>query len=109
MALEIKDCTNKTICKVGVMVVTSHARKGHEKKAKDLVQVGLSLKGALDFTQDEYSVHNAVLVGWQVLDQIMAIYLTFKCGNLDIMVDVRDVAIHDYLTQFGTVSTQIKI
>ncbi|KAG0345949.1 hypothetical protein BG005_001021, partial [Podila minutissima] len=91
LALEIKDGLNKTICEVGVGEVTSHAQKVHKKKiAKDLVRVGLSLKDALDFIQDEYGVHDAVLVGWQVIGQIMAIYLMFKCGNLYLMVHVRD-------------------
>ncbi|KAF9343468.1 hypothetical protein BGX34_006714, partial [Mortierella sp. NVP85] len=66
MALEIKDKTNKTICEVGIGEVTSHAQKGHWKKnAKDLVRIGLSLKDALDWMQDNYGVEDAVLVGWQ--------------------------------------------
>lgn len=90
--------------------MTSHAQKSHKKKnAKDLVRVGLSLKDALDFIGDTYGVHDAVLVGWQVVGQIMAIYLMFKCGNLYIMVHVRDVTIPDNLTELGTISTQIKI
>ncbi|KAF9307967.1 hypothetical protein BG003_011802, partial [Podila horticola] len=110
LALEIKDGLNKTICEVGVGDVTSHAHKGHKKKnAKDLVRVGLSLKDALDFIQDEYGAHDAVLVGWQVIGQIMAIYLMFKCGKLYMMVHVRDVTIPDNLTELGTISTQIKI
>ncbi|KAF9137090.1 hypothetical protein BGX30_010578 [Mortierella sp. GBA39] len=110
LALEIKDRTNKTTCEVGIGEVTSHAQKGHMKKnAKDLVRVGLSLKDALDFIQDEYCVHDAVLVGWQVLGQTMAIYLMFKCGNLYVMAHVRDVTIPDNLTELGTVSTQFKI
>ncbi|KAG0012323.1 hypothetical protein BGZ82_002638, partial [Podila clonocystis] len=110
LALEIKDGLNKTICEVGVGEVTSHAQKGHKKKnAKDLVRVGLCLKDALDFIQDEYGAHDAVLVGWQVIGQIMAIYLMFKCGNLYMMVHVRDVMIPDNLTELGTISTQIKI
>ncbi|KAF9176646.1 hypothetical protein BGZ50_000162 [Haplosporangium sp. Z 11] len=110
LALEIKDGSNKTICEVGVGEVTSHAQKGHKKKnAKDLVRVGLTLKDALDFLGDVYDVHDAVLVGWQVIGQIMAIYLMFKCGNLYILVHVRDVTIPDNLTELGTISTQIKI
>lgn len=110
LALEIKDRTNKTICEVGIGEVTSHAQKGLKKKnAKDLVRVGLSLKDALDFIQDEYGVNDAVLVGWQVIGQIMAIYLMFKCGNLYIMVHVRDVFIPDNLTELGMISTQIKV
>jgi sorbitol-specific phosphotransferase system component IIBC len=59
--------------------VTSLAQKGYKKKnAKDLVRVGLSLKDAMDFIQDEFGVHDAVLVGWQVIGPIMAIYLMFK-------------------------------
>lgn len=110
LALAIKDGSNKTICEMGVGEVTSHAQKSHKKKnAKDLVRVGLSLKDALDFIGDTYGVHDAVLVGWQVVGQIMAIYLMFKCGNLYIMVHVRDVTIPDNLTELGTISTQIKI
>ncbi|KAH7055048.1 hypothetical protein BKA57DRAFT_434661 [Linnemannia elongata] len=110
LALEIKDRTNKTICEVGIGEVTSHAQKGHKKKnAKDLVRVGLSLKDALDFIQDNYGVHDALLVGWQVIGQTMAIYLMFKCGNLYIMVHVRDVTIPDNLTELGIISTQFKI
>ncbi|KAG9062221.1 hypothetical protein KI688_006553 [Linnemannia hyalina] len=110
LALEIKDRTNKTICEVGIGEVTSHAQKGHKKKnAKDLVRVGLSLKDALDFIQDKYGVHDALLVGWQVIGQTMAIYLMFKCGNLYIMVHVRDVTIPDNLTELGIISTQFKI
>ncbi|KAF9136208.1 hypothetical protein BGX30_011303 [Mortierella sp. GBA39] len=83
---------------------------GHKKKnTKDLVQVGLSLKDALDFIQDEYVVHDAVLVGWQVLGQIMAIYFMFKWGNLYFMVHAWDVTTPDNLTELGTISTQIKI
>ncbi|KAK3815394.1 MAG: hypothetical protein J3Q66DRAFT_208895 [Benniella sp.] len=75
MALEIKDKTNKTICEVGIGEVTSHEQKGHWKKnAKDLVRIGLSLKDALDWMQDNYDVEDAVLVGWQVIGQDMAIY-----------------------------------
>ncbi|KAH7028522.1 hypothetical protein BKA57DRAFT_252627 [Linnemannia elongata] len=110
LALEIKDGSNKTVCEVGVGEVTSHAQKGHKKKnAKDLVRVGLSLKDALDFIQDEHGVHDAVLIGWQVIGQTMAIYLMFKCGNLYIMVHVRDIMIPDNLTELGTISTQIKV
>ncbi|KAG0345522.1 hypothetical protein BG005_001272 [Podila minutissima] len=110
LALEIKDRTNKTICEVGIGEVTSHAQKGLKKKnAKDLVRVGLSLKDALDFIQEEYGVNDAVLVGWQVIGQIMAIYLMFKCGNLYIMVHVRDVFIPDNLMELGMISTQIKV
>ncbi|KAF9578551.1 hypothetical protein BGW38_005590 [Lunasporangiospora selenospora] len=110
LALEIKDRTNKTLCEVGIGEVTSHAQKGHKKKtAKDLVRVGLSLKDALDFIQDQYGVHDAYLIGWQVLGQIMSIYLMFKCGNLYIMVCVRDVTIPDSLTELGMISNQIKI
>jgi uncharacterized alpha/beta hydrolase family protein len=76
-------------------------QKNHKKKnAKDLVRVGLSLKDALDFIQDEYGVHNALLVGWQVIGQTMAIY---------IMVHVRDATIPDNLTELGMISTQFKI
>lgn len=71
----------------------------------DLVRGGLSLKDA----QDECGVHDAVLVGWQVLGQIMAMYLMFKCGRSSNMVHVRDVTIPDNLTQLSTISTQIKI
>ncbi|KAG0373562.1 hypothetical protein BGX24_011548 [Mortierella sp. AD032] len=110
MALEIKDSTNKTICEVGIGEVTSYAQKCNKKKnAKDLVRVGHSLKDALDFIQDEYSVHDTVLVGWQVIGQTMAIYLMFKCGNLYIMVHARDVTIPDNLTELGTISSQFKI
>ncbi|KAF9272526.1 hypothetical protein BGZ68_002331 [Mortierella alpina] len=110
LALEIKDRTNKTICEVGIGEVTSHAQKAHKKKnAKDLVRVGLSLKDALDFIQDEYDVHDALLVGWQVIGQSMAIYVMFKCGNLYIMAHVRDVIIPDNLTELGTICTQFKI
>ncbi|KAF8928396.1 hypothetical protein BGZ58_009680 [Dissophora ornata] len=110
LALEIKDGLNKTICEVGIGEVTSHMQKGLKKKnAKDLVRVGLALKDALDFIEDEYYVSNAVLVGWQVIGQIMAIYLMFKCGNLYVMVHVRDVTIPDNLTDLGIISTQIKI
>ncbi|KAG0331272.1 hypothetical protein BG004_001742, partial [Podila humilis] len=110
LALEIKDRSNKTICEVGIGEVTSHAQVKHKKKnAKDLVRVGLSLKDALDFIQDKYGVHDAVLVGWQVLGQIMAIYVMFKCGNLYMMVHVRDVTIPDNLTELGVISSQIKI
>lgn len=90
--------------------MTSHAQKSHKKKnAKDLVRVGLSLKDALDFIGDTYGVHDAVLVGWQVIGQIMSIYLMFKCGNLYIMVYVRDVTIPDNLAELSAISTQIKI
>ncbi|KAF9938826.1 hypothetical protein BGZ65_012125 [Modicella reniformis] len=110
LALQIKDGFNKTVCEVGIGEVTSHAKKGHKKKnAKDLARVGISLKDALDFIQDAYGVRDAVLVGWQVIGQSMAIYLMFKCGNLYIMVHVRDVTIPDNLTGLGTISTQIKI
>ncbi|KAF9323223.1 hypothetical protein BGZ91_003763, partial [Linnemannia elongata] len=110
LALEIKDRTNKPICEVGIGEVTSHAQRAHKKKnAKDSVRVELSLKDALDFIQDEYGVHDALLVGWQVIGQSMAIYLMFKCGNLYIMVHVRDVTIPDNLTELGTTCTQFKI
>lgn len=110
LALEIKDRTNETICEVGIGEATSHAQKGLRKKnAKDLVQVGLSLKDALDFLQDEYGVNDVVLVRWQVIGQIMAIYLMFKCGNMIIMVHVWDVFIPDNLTDLCMIGTQIKV
>ncbi|KAF8942781.1 hypothetical protein BGZ47_006159, partial [Haplosporangium gracile] len=110
LALEIKDGSNKIVCEVGFGEVTSHAQKSYKKKnAKDLVRIGLSLKDALDFIGDSYGVHDAVLVGWQVVGQIMAIYLMFKCGNLYILIHVRDVTIPDNLTELGTISTQIKV
>ncbi|KAI8594462.1 hypothetical protein EDD21DRAFT_427790 [Dissophora ornata] len=110
LALEIKDGSNKTVCEGGFGEVTSHAQKGYRKKnAKDLVRIGLSLKDALDFIGDSYGVHSAVLVGWQVIGQNMAIYLMFKCGNLYILIHVRDVTIPDNLTELGTISTQIKV
>lgn len=110
MALEIKDKTNKTICEVGIGEVTSHAQKGHWKKnAKDLVRIGLSLKDALDWMQDNYDVEDAVLVGWQVLGQDMAIYIMFRCGNLYLMARVRDVTIPDSLMELTSIRSQIKI
>lgn len=110
MALEIKDKTNKTICEVGIGEVTSHAQKSHWKKnAKDLVRIGLSLKDALDWMQDNYDVEDAVLVGWQVLGQDMAIYIMFRCGNLYLMARARDVTIPDSLMELVSIRSQIKI
>ncbi|KAF8926406.1 hypothetical protein BGZ47_002714, partial [Haplosporangium gracile] len=63
LALEIKDRTNKTICEVGIGEVTFHAQKAHKKYAKDMVRVGVSMKDALDFIQDGYGAHDALLVG----------------------------------------------
>ncbi|KAG0062115.1 hypothetical protein BGZ90_003251, partial [Linnemannia elongata] len=104
LALEIKDRTNKAFCEVGIGEVTSHAQKTHKKKnTKNLVRVGLSLKGVLDFIQDEYGVHDAHLVGRQAFGQSIAIYLMFKCGNLYIMVHVRDVI------ELGTICIQRKV
>ncbi|KAI8345726.1 hypothetical protein B0O80DRAFT_471902 [Mortierella sp. GBAus27b] len=110
MALEIKDKMNKTICEVGIGEVTSHAQKDHWKKnAKDLVRIGLSLKDALDWMQDNYDVEDAVLVGWQVLGHDMAIYITFRCGNLYLMARARDVTIPDSLKELVSIRSQIKI
>lgn len=78
------------------------------KNAKDLVRVEIPLKDALDFIGDAYCVHNAVLVEWQEIGQIIALYLTFKCGNLYFMVHVRDITIRDNLTELGTIGTQIR-
>jgi hypothetical protein len=53
--------------------------------------VGFSLKDALDFIQDKYGVHDALIVGWQVIGQTMAIYLMFKCGYQYFMAHIHDV------------------
>ncbi|KAI9230993.1 MAG: hypothetical protein BYD32DRAFT_467589 [Podila humilis] len=106
--------SSKNYSDIDSMTASGRSRKGpvvgqKKKNAKDLVRVGLSPKDALDFIQDEYGVNDAVLVGWQVIGQIMAIYLMFKCGNLYIMVHVRDDFIPDNMTELGMISTQIKI
>lgn len=44
-----------------------------------------------------YGVYHAVLVGWLIISQIMAMYLVFKCRNLYIMVHVCDITIPDNL------------
>ncbi|KAF9339261.1 hypothetical protein BGZ91_006548 [Linnemannia elongata] len=83
-------------------------RSRKTKNANDLVQVEIPLKDAQDFIRDAYCVHNAVLVEWQEIGQIIALYLTFKCGNVYFMVHVRDVTIRDNLTELGTIGTQIR-
>ncbi|KAF9295924.1 hypothetical protein BGZ88_001108 [Linnemannia elongata] len=86
---------------------SSHFLKSSKtKNANDLVQVEIPLNHALDFIGDAYCVHNAVLVEWQEIGQIIALCLTFKCGNVYFMVHVRDVTIRDYLTELGTIGTQ---
>ncbi|OAQ23568.1 hypothetical protein K457DRAFT_24945 [Linnemannia elongata AG-77] len=88
---------------------SSHFQKSRKtKNANDLVQVEIPLKDAQDFIGDAYCVHNAVLVEWQEIGQIIALYLTFKCGNVYFIVHVRDVTIRDDLTELGTIGTQIR-
>ncbi|KAF9276116.1 hypothetical protein BGZ88_001931 [Linnemannia elongata] len=109
LALEIKDRSNKTILEVGIGEVTSHAEKTHKKKnAKDLVRIGLSLKDALDYVQDAYGVNGAILPGWQVIGNNMAIYFMFRCGNMYLLVHVKDVTIPDGLLELKELGADIK-
>ncbi|KAG9062953.1 hypothetical protein KI688_004553 [Linnemannia hyalina] len=109
LGLDIKDDANKTICNVGIAEVTSIAQKGCKKKnAKDLVRVGEMLKNALDRLQDDFGITDAVVPGWQVIAQVMSIYIMFRCGNLYILVYVKDVTIPDNLTDLKTMGVDIK-
>lgn len=109
LALEIKDRSNKTILEVGIGEVTSHAEKTHKKKnAKDLVRIGLSLKDALDYVQDAYGVNGAILPRWQVIGNSMAIYFMFRCGNMYLLVHVKDVTIPDGLLELKELGADIK-
>jgi hypothetical protein len=109
LALEIKDRSNKTILEVGIGEVTPHAEKTHKKKnAKDLVRIGLSLKDALDHVQDVYGVNGAILPGWQVIGNSMAIYFMFRCGNVYLFVHVKDVTIPDGLLELKELGADIK-
>ncbi|KAF9307716.1 hypothetical protein BG003_000308 [Podila horticola] len=107
LVLELKDQSNKTICELGLGEGTSHAHKNYRKKnAKDLARIGLGLKDALDLIQDKYDVDDATLVGYQVIAQIMSIYLMRRCGNgsnIYVMIHVDDVLIPDSLKDLPTI------
>lgn len=88
---------------MGIAQVTSIAQKGFKKKnAKGLVRVGEMLNNALDRLQDDFGITGAVLPGWQIIAQIMSIYIMFRCGNLYLLVFVKDVTIPDCLTDLKT-------
>lgn len=109
LALDIKDEANNILCNVGFAEVTSTAQKGCKKKnAKDLVRVGEMLKNALDRLQDDFGITDAVVPGWQVIAQVMSVYIMFRCGNLYILVYVKDVTIPDSLTDLKRLGTDIK-
>lgn len=109
LGLDIKDEANNVICNVGVAEVTSIAQKGCRKKnAKDLVRLGEMLKNVLDRLQDDFGVTKAVVPGWQVIAQVMSIYIMFRCGNLYLMTYVKDVTIPDSLTDLKTLGADIK-
>ncbi|KAF9280191.1 hypothetical protein BGZ74_002659 [Mortierella antarctica] len=109
LGLDFKDDANKTICNVGIAEVTSIAQKGYKKKnAKDLVRVGEMLKNALDRLQDDFGITDAVVPGWQVIAQVMSIYIMFRCGNLYLLVYVKGVSIPDCLTDLKTLGVDIK-
>ncbi|KAF9103160.1 hypothetical protein BGX27_010718 [Mortierella sp. AM989] len=108
LVLELKNA-NKTVCDLGIGEVASHTQRNHAKmNSKDLVRVGLALKEALDLIQDEFGVEDAVLPGWQVIDQAMTIYLMCRCGNMYIMFHVRSSTTPDNLTDLGTFGNDIK-
>ncbi|KAF9899760.1 hypothetical protein BX616_002861 [Lobosporangium transversale] len=109
LGLNFKDDSNKTICNVGIAEVTSIAQKGYKKKnAKDLVRVGEMLKNALDHLQDDFGITDAVVPGWQVIAHVMSIYIMFRCGNLYLMVYVKDVTIPDSLNSLKNLGVDIK-
>ncbi|KAF9335911.1 hypothetical protein BG006_010336 [Podila minutissima] len=90
---------------------TESGRSCIDYKSQKEPDLALEIKDGLNksICEDEYGVHDAVLVGWQVIGQIMAIYLMFKCGNLYMMVHICDATIPGNLTELGVISTQIKI
>ncbi|KAF9406880.1 hypothetical protein BGZ76_006245 [Entomortierella beljakovae] len=63
----------------------------------------------MDYIQDEYgSEYDVLLPGWQIIGQTMAIYLMLRCGNMYIMVHVRDMSIPDSLMELGSIGANIK-
>ncbi|KAF8953044.1 hypothetical protein BGZ46_003311 [Entomortierella lignicola] len=110
LVLELKDQSNKTVCELGLGEATSHAYKNHHKKnRKDLVRIGLGLKDAHDHIQDKFGIHNATLVGYQVIAQTMSIYLMRRCGNMYVMVHTHDVLIPDSMKELATIGAEYKI
>lgn len=109
LVLEMKDEVNKSLCDMGFGEVTSNAQKRCWKKnAKDLVRVGEMLKNALDRLEDDFGITNAVLPGLQVIAQDMSIYIMFRCGNLYILLYVKDTTIPDSLTDLKNLGADIK-
>ncbi|KAF9110427.1 hypothetical protein BGX27_006359 [Mortierella sp. AM989] len=109
LALNLKDDSNITICNIGIGEVTSMAQRGYKKKnAKDLVRIGGMLKNTLDYLQDDFGISDAVMPGWQVISQEMAIYVMFRCGNIYLMTYIKDVKIPDSLNDLKSLGADIK-
>ncbi|KAF9345159.1 hypothetical protein BGX26_003461, partial [Mortierella sp. AD094] len=78
LGLDLKDDANKTICNMGI-------------------------------AEDDFGITDAVVPGWQVIAQVMSIYIMFiRCGNLYLLVYVKDVTIPDSLTDLKTSGVDIK-
>ncbi|KAG0350752.1 hypothetical protein BGZ54_003648 [Gamsiella multidivaricata] len=107
IALELKDRLFKTILELAIGEVTSFLQRNFKKKnAQDLFRVGTSLKDAHDLVHREYGVKTAVFVGFQVIGEVMSVYLMTKCGNLFLMVKTMDLKIPDSLKGLETLSAQ---
>ncbi|KAF9416286.1 hypothetical protein BGZ94_010260 [Podila epigama] len=78
------------------------------KNAKDLARIGLGLKDVLDLVQDKYGIHDATLLGYQVVAQTMGVYIMRCCGNMYIMVHVQDLMIPDSLKELGIIGAEFK-
>ena len=66
------------------------------------------LKNALDRLQDDFGITDAVIPGWQVIGQVVSIYIMFRCGNLYILLYVNDVTIPDSLNDLRTLGAELK-
>ncbi|KAF9899763.1 hypothetical protein EC991_008341 [Linnemannia zychae] len=96
------------ICRVFVAAPDKKLFLNLKKNAKDLVRVGEMLKNVLDGLQDDFGASHAVVPSWQVIGQVMSIYIMFRCGNLYLLVYVKDVTIPDSLTDLKTLGADIK-
>lgn len=96
------------LVKAPLMLIKNYKRRNE----KDLARIGLRLKDAMDTIQDKQDVDDATLVGYQVIVQIMNIYLMRRCGNgsnMYVMIHVDDVLIPESLKDFLTIGMDCKL
>ncbi|KAF9085226.1 hypothetical protein BGX27_003525 [Mortierella sp. AM989] len=92
-----------------VLELTSWAQQNHHlKNAKDLIRIGLSLKDALDYVEDQVDFTDIAMVGFQVIAQTMDLYTMVRCGNMYLMAHQGQVTIPDSLHDLSMVDSQYK-